>query len=172
MDRRRILEVGPGIRPMHHRSQGEAGLKLDDDEEYTGLDQPHAIEDMNNHEVWKKAKERYGERAHIISGDLTKMDGIPDAFFDELICLGSHGGTDEEKTKTAMEFDRVLRPGGILRLGVANARLPILMSTWGVRLKQLGFIELTSEELNYDYDSNLPTEKQPYTVVSFQKKIT
>jgi hypothetical protein len=167
MDKRRILEVGPGIRPMHHRSQGEEGLELDDDEEYTGLDQPHAIENMNDHEVWKKAKDRYGERAHIISGNRTNMDSITNASFDELVCLGAHGSATDE---TIMEFDRVLRPGGILRLGIGSPRLPELMKSWGAQLQQLGYVELASEQLNYGYSANDPKLKSPYTVVSFKKK--
>ena len=66
MGRHRILEVGPGITPMHYRSQGERSLKLNENEDYTGLDQPHAVDRMAEHEVWKKAKEQYGDRALVL----------------------------------------------------------------------------------------------------------
>ncbi len=66
MEKRKILEVGPGITPMHHRSKGARSLQLGEDEEYTGIDQPHIVNYMSEHEVWKKAKEQYGNRAHIL----------------------------------------------------------------------------------------------------------
>ncbi|OGY86730.1 MAG: hypothetical protein A2233_05660 [Candidatus Kerfeldbacteria bacterium RIFOXYA2_FULL_38_24] len=167
MKRHRILEVGPGITPMHHRSKGERDLQLGEDEEYTGLDQPHAVDRMSEHEVWKKANEQYGDRAHLIQGDRADMSGIADESIDELVALGTHA----REGKVVSEFRRVLAPGGLLRLGVPTNGLPELMSTWGVRLQRLGFTELSDQQQEYNYSSrpDIPEATISYIVVTFQK---
>lgn len=167
MKKHRILEVGPGKHPLHHRSGDKPSLRLGQDEEYIGLDQPHAIERMAELEVWKQAKETYGDRAHLIQGDRTDMSEIPDESIDELVALGSHA----QEGKIVSEFRRVLAPGGILRLGTPTKSLPELMSGWGVRLQRLGFTELPSQKREYDYSSrpDIPEATIPYTVVTFQK---
>ena len=152
---------------MHHRSQGERGLQLGENEEYTGLDQPHAVDRMAEHEVWKKAKEQYGDRAHLIQGDRADMKEVVDASIDELVALGSHA----KEGRIVAEFNRVLKPGGILRLGTPTKSLPELMSTWGVRLQRLGFTELSNEQMEYNYSSrpDIPEATLSYSMVSFQK---
>ena len=58
---------------MHHRSEGKEGLELSEEEEYTGLDQPSTVDRVSELEVWKNAKERYGDRAHLVEGDMADM---------------------------------------------------------------------------------------------------
>ncbi len=165
---RRILEVGPLGRPMHHREGDIKGdLQLNTEEEYIGIDQPHVVEAMSDNAVWRSAKERYGDRACLIEGDRADMSGIADGSIDELVALGTHA----REGRVISEFRRVLAPGGILRLGVTRSGLQYLISTWGMRLKRLGFYELTSEMQEYKYRPRLdiPESEIDYVVVTFRK---
>lgn len=162
--RRRILEIGPGPAPMHHRSQEK--LQLQDNEEYTGIEQPHVIESLLNREVWKLAKEQYGDRAHLVEGDRANLENIPDGSFDELVALGTHANEGQ----VVAEFNRVLREGGMLRLGTLESSLPQLMSTWGIRLQRLNYVELPDQQSRYGYFGNVPVSR-PYVVIAFQKGI-
>lgn len=92
---------------------------------------------------------------------------MADASIDELVALGTHA----QYGKIVAEFNRVLRPGGILRLGTTTQYLNELMSIWGVRLQRLGYMELSGEQTQYDYTSSpgIPEATVSYSVVSFQK---
>lgn len=160
IEKRTILEVGPGVRPMHHRSQG--GLELAEGENYIGLDQPGANFD---HEIWKSAREKYGERVLLVRGDRANMPEVLGASVDELVALGA----DVQGARIVGEFNRVLKPGGILRLGTLSTHLQKLMDIWAIRLERLGYTRLPEEKLNYDYIPEDKTGKRPYVVVSFRK---
>lgn len=159
-----ILEIGPGPNPMHHRLQKR--LDLADDEKYTGIDQREMVEDLLNHEVWKLAKEQYGDRAFLIEGDRTNLENIENSSIDELVALGSHS----QEGKVVAEFNRVLKEGGILRLGTMEGHLKGLMNGWGARLKRLGYQALPNQESRYGYFGNVSISR-PYVVVSWQKGV-
>ena len=166
---KRILEVGPAINPMHHRygdrledvDIDERELQLKPDEDYTVLDQP--IVDFN-HRIWQAAKETYGERVHFVHGDRADVP-FEDESFDELVSLGSHAN----EGKIISEFRRVLKPGGILRLGVGAQNAQDLMNTWGTRLKRLGFTFVEEQIQKYKYVQRKGRQGTDYVVLVFRK---
>ncbi len=166
---KRILEVGPAINPMHHRygdrlsdvNIDERELQLEANEDYTVLDQPRA---NFNHRIWQAARDTYGERVHFVHGDRGAMP-FEDGSFDELVALGSHA----KEGVIVSEFRRVLRSGGILRLGTPAQNAHDLMSGWGGRLKRLGFEFLEEETQNYGYSQMGGCVNCDYTVLVFRK---
>ena len=161
---KRILEVGPGLNPLHYRhGDKERGVKLEGDEDYTVLDQPRA--DFN-HRIWQTAKETYGERIHFVPGDRTEMP-FEDESFDELVSLGSFA----DEGRVIAEFQRVLRPGGILRLGTTAKNAQIVMDNWGVRLKRLGFTLLEDQIQRYQYVQRKDLSGCEYVVFVFKKGV-
>ncbi len=166
---KRILEVGPAINPMHHRygdklkdvDIDERELQLEPDEYYTGLDQP--IVDFN-HRIWQAAKETYGERVHFVHGDRADIP-FEDESFDELVSLGSYAN----EGSNVSEFRRVLKPGGILRLGVGAQNAQDVINTWGVRLKRLGFTFVEEQRQDYKYFGGKKHPGMDYVVLVFRK---
>jgi ubiquinone/menaquinone biosynthesis C-methylase UbiE len=160
--KRRILEIGPGRRPMHHRSQ--EGLQIDpDQEEYTALDQP-----INKFEaaVWAAAKEKYGASIKLVHGDRANLIGVDNESIHELVALGSHGEDDPNMVK---EFDRVLQPGGLLCLGVGKNFEQQLLLTLGQQLRTRGYDVLQTERLEYNYFPSVDAPHNPYVVITFKK---
>ena len=152
---RRILEVGPATNPMHHR-HGERlkdlevedrGVRLEEGEDYTALDQP--IVDFK-HRIWQVAKETYGERIHFVHGNRINMP-FEDESFDELVALGSY----IDDGKIISEFKRVLKPGGILRMGVPVPSVEEFMAFWGLRLGRIGFTLLEDHTQKYEYSQTI-----------------
>ena len=146
---------------MHHRSQ--EGLDLKEGELYVGFDRPNANFD---HDVWNAVKEKYGNRVFLVHGDRANMVDVPNASVDELVALGSHA----QESRVLIEFNRVLKPGGILRLGTTQYFLSEMLNFWGVRLERLGYVRLSNEELSYKHRPMGGTNKLLYFVVSFRKK--
>ncbi len=97
---------------MHHRSQ--EGLKLEQEEHYTGIDQS---QDLFEEPVWQKIKEEYGDRVQVFNGDRKELVGIDNESIDELVALGTFG----EPQETLPEFSRVLRPEGVLLIGTLTS---------------------------------------------------
>jgi len=166
---KRVLEIGSGLNPMHHRyndqlkdlAADERGVRLEDGEDYTVLDQPRA--DFN-HRIWQTAKETYGERVHFVRGDRAEMP-FEDESFDELVSLGSFA----DEGKVISEFRRVLRPGGILRLGTPAQNVQKMMDSWGTRLKRLGFTFIEEQVQKYRYAQRKDLSGTDYVVLVFRK---
>ncbi|MBI4257042.1 methyltransferase domain-containing protein [Candidatus Uhrbacteria bacterium] len=160
MSPRRILEIGPGPNPLHYRGE-EKRLQLEEGEEYHGVDQSKRIFES---EVWERAKTEYGDRVFLYEGDRADLKDIEDASMDEVIALGTHG----QDGRIVAEFNRVLRPGGKILLGVPLPSQERLLSSWGVRLNRAGYTSLPSETKNYNYRGNMK-ESRPYIVLVWQK---
>lgn len=157
---RRILEIGPGPNPLHHRGE-EKRLQLEDDEEYHGVDQSKTIFEGD---VWKRAKAEYGDRVFLYQGDRADLRDIADASMDEVVALGTHG----QDGGIVAEFNRVLKPGGKLLLGGPAGNVETIQASWGVRLARARYVQLPSETKTYGYKGNAP-EAHPYVVLVWQK---
>ncbi|NQV89862.1 hypothetical protein HQ487_00470 [Candidatus Uhrbacteria bacterium] len=160
MPPRRILEIGPGPSPLHHRGI-ENSLQLKDNEEYHGID---SHEGMSERTVWKQAKEEYGDRVFLYQGDRTDLHQIANNSMDELVALGTYG----RNGKAVREFDRVLKEGGKLLLGTNTSNEQALRESWGARLERRGYQELPSKTKRYTHKGNTSAES-PFIVLVWQK---
>jgi hypothetical protein len=160
--KRRILEIGPGIRPMHYRSQ--EGLQLEEHEHYIGIDQSQKVFE---HEAWSEIKKHYGDRVEVFTGDRGELMQITSDSIDELVALGTFG----EPSKTLSEFKRVVRSGGLLLLGTSSevATGDQFAKTWKSSLTDAGFIEVPEMEISYDYFPQPGSPERPYVVMAFRK---
>ncbi|MFA6018089.1 MAG: hypothetical protein WCT28_03670 [Patescibacteria group bacterium] len=154
--KKNILEIGPGVRPMHHRSQKE--FVLSDDEHYTGIEQGQIIFE---NPIWHRIKERYGNRVKVFTGDQKELTQIESDSIDELVALG----TSDKSDKTLSEFKRVLRTGGLFILGTMS----VGANAWKLTLLQAGFTELPELENSYNLFPRAGIPDRPYTVMSFRK---
>lgn len=160
--KRRILEIGPGIRPMHHRSQ--EGLWLEEHEAYVGIDQSQKVFE---NEAWNEIKKQYGDRVEIFTGDRSELVQIASDSIDELVALGTFGKPNE----TLPEFKRVLRSGGLLLLGTSSevAMGDQFANTWKASLTSGGFTEVPEMEISYDYFPQPGSLERPYVIMAFRK---
>ena len=160
--KRRILEIGPGIRPMHHRSQ--EGLKLEEQEHYIGIDQGQKV---FNHQVWDEIKKEYGDRVEVFMGDRKKLLQIEADSIDKLVALGTFG----EPNETLSEFKRVLRSGGLLLLGTSSeiAASNQFANAWTSSLAYADFVEVPEIKMSYDYFPQPGSPERPYVVMGFRK---
>ncbi|MFA6024225.1 MAG: methyltransferase domain-containing protein [Candidatus Gracilibacteria bacterium] len=151
---KRILEIGPGSNPMHQKhgenlrklAPNERNLLLEEGEDYTALELPRVA---FNHWIWQTAKEAYGDRVHFVHGDGTEMS-FEDESFDELVANGSFVGDE----KTFAEFHRVLKQGGILRLGTKAQNAQRVVHDWAYRLGKMGFTMVDELTHRYRYTHN------------------
>lgn len=157
-DFRKILEIGPAIKPMHHRSQDE--LRLEDGEAYQAVDKHPEVFDFP---IWHEAKATYGDRVQTFHGDRAELAQIPDASIDELVALGTMG----QPSETLVAFDRVLKSGGLLRFGTGGGYAETMIAEWGPELAALGYQPV--DKTSYDYIPKADQKKFSYTVFLFQK---
>ena len=166
---KKILEIGPAVNPMHHRhgdrlqhlGPDERIPLLREDESYTALDQP--MVDFS-HRVWQVTKQTYGDRVQYVNGDRADLP-FPDESFDELVSLGSY----VNDPRLPLEYKRVLKAGGVLRMGATVANQENFLASWGVRLRHLGFTLLEDEKQSYTYSQRKGLVNGDYVVFSFKK---
>lgn len=123
-----ILEIGPGDQPRH--DVGKFNLK--EGETYTAMDvEPHVFELP----VWGELRKNFGDRIKQVIGS---RDDIPTEIkensYDEVLMLGSQGDAE----KNLREIDKILKVGGILKLGILKSGGEDLLKEWGAILKRQG----------------------------------
>lgn len=142
---RRILEVGPGLNPLHHRDEVGA-LKLDPDEIYTALDLPTKPGMGLKNQFWQDVKNDYPGRVFLVQGTRESLP-IGDATQDEIVFLGTQSHNIENQVA---EIDRVLKQGGIARMGGMESS-EILVAITQRLIQQMGYELLPEETKKYNY---------------------
>ena len=122
---------------MHHL---EGGFHLDDGEEYIALDPDR---EAFNARIWQEIKP--DKRVSIVVGSKYNIP-IQANSVDEVVMLGS---TSDDSSEMA-EIDRVLKNGGIVKLGALADALPWLESTTCQQLHVMGYERVGTKEHMYD----------------------
>lgn len=134
MASRNILEIGPGKwSPLHNRNTD--ALILGADENYFAID---INREQFEGSVWEEIRRRYGDRVCLIQADANHLP-FSDESQDEIVALGVFA-------KDAKETDRVLKPGGILRIYIDDKEGRV-----GAYLRNKGYKRLDHEAKTYDY---------------------
>jgi len=150
----RILEIGPGKQPMHHL---EGGFHLKDGQEYIGLE---IDREAFNARIWEQLRDN--KQVHTVIGNVRHIPA-QNGSFDEVVMLGS----TSDDGLDLKEVDRVLRSGGIIKIGANRDARKWLEETSCKQLENMGYRK--TEETEHTYENGVqpdfimvPTPEDPF----------